>query len=120
MVKRYQLLLISIFLGAGLFAQTPANSSAQRPALRAVPMEMPQVDTTILWVQMMQSPQPNYFAVKRAFEAHFGGVVPAKGQGYKVFKRWEARVINHLDAKGNVVWPDGVLADLSASHSTTG
>ncbi|MEY3097850.1 MAG: hypothetical protein RL647_1440, partial [Bacteroidota bacterium] len=83
MVKRYQLLLISFLLLSGVFAQTPIASSVHRPALRAVPMEMPQTDTTILWVQLMQSPQPNYFAVKRAFEAHFGGVVPDKGQGYK-------------------------------------
>ena len=120
MVKRYQLLLISFLLLSGVFAQTPVASSVHRPALRAVPMEMPQTDTTILWVQLMQSPQPNYFAVKRAFEAHFGGVVPDKGQGYKVFKRWEARVIDHLDAGGNVVWPNGVLAELSASNTSSG
>ena len=104
MVRRYQFLLIGLLLTAGVCAQTPSASSSNRPALRAVPMDMPLVDTTVRWIQLLQSPNPNYFEVKKAFEAHFGGVIPAKGQGYKVFKRWEARVINYLDEKGNVVW----------------
>ena len=120
MVRRYQLLLIFLMLLGGVCAQTPSASSPSRPALRAVPMEMPLVDTTIRWVQLLQSPNPNYYEVKKAFEAHFGGVVPAKGQGYKIFKRWEARVINHLDEKGNVVWPNGVLADIQATNNVTG
>ncbi|MEY2708879.1 MAG: hypothetical protein RIQ91_1509, partial [Bacteroidota bacterium] len=115
MIKRYLVSLCGMLLLGDICAQTPATSAAQRPALRAVPMDMPLVDTTVAWVQMMQSPKPNYYAVKRAFEAHFNGVVPSKGQGYKIFKRWEARVIDHLDAQGNVVWPDGVLSEISAS-----
>lgn len=120
MVKHYRVLLTVLLFTGGVLAQVPNGNSNHRPALRAVPMDMPKVDTTIRWVQLLQSPNPNYYEVKSAFEAHFGGVVPSKGQGYKVFKRWEARVINHLDAKGNVVWPDGILADLSGSNSTTG
>ena len=68
---------------------------------------MPLVDTTIKWVQLMLSPRPNYYEVKRAFEKHFNGVIPYKGQGYKVFKRWEYRVINHLDSEGYVDWNFG-------------
>lgn len=117
MIKYYQVLLLSFLLGSNILAQTPTTYHVNRPAIPAVPMDMPQIDTTISWVQMMQAPNANYFAVKRAFEVHFGGVVPAKGQGYKVFKRWEARVMSHLDVNGNVVWPNGVLAELSGSAS---
>ncbi len=120
MVRRYQFLLIGLLLTARVCAQTPSASSSNRAALRAVPMDMPLVDTTVRWIQLLQSPNPNYFEVKKAFEAHFGGVIPAKGQGYKVFKRWEARVINHLDEKGNVVWPNGILADLQSANINNG
>lgn len=115
MVKRYIIFLFVLVVFRSIGAQTPVSSSTSRPMPKSVPMEMPKVDTTIRWVELMLSPKPNYFEVKKAFEAHFQGVVPAKGQGYKVFKRWEARVLDHLDEKGNVVWPNGVLAELSGA-----
>ena len=120
MDRRYQFFLLLLCVQLSLVAQLPKSSGNGKPALRAVPMDMPLVDTTVRWVQLLQSPNPNYYEVKKAFEAHFGGVVPSKGQGYKIFKRWEARVINHLDEKGNVIWPNGVLADIQATNNVTG
>ena len=106
-------LAMSFFSANQLFSQIPSlgNSTANLK----VPMEMPLVDTTVKWVQLMLSPRPNYYEVKRAFEKHFGGVVPYKGQGYKVFKRWEYRVINHLDSEGYVDWNFGVIDELAGN-----
>ena len=120
---------VMVFLSVGpLYSQAPTKKSTSNQRESKGPMEMPLVDTTIKWVQLMLSPRPNYYEVKRAFEKHFNGVIPYKGQGYKVFKRWEYRVINHLDSEGYVDWNFGVLQELagnvvtgsSASGSSTG
>lgn len=80
---------LMVFSLMPLLSQTPSTGSSTSGLVKSKkPMEMPLVDTTIKWVQLMLSPRPNYYEVKRAFDQHFGGVVPFKGQGYKVFKRW--------------------------------
>ena len=107
-------LVLMFFLQSPLFSQAPSTGSSTSAVVKSkMPMAMPLVDTTIKWVQLMLSPRPNYYEVKRAFELHFGGVVPYKGQGYKVFKRWEYRVINHLDSAGYVNWNFGVIDELA-------
>ncbi|MBS3913977.1 MAG: PKD domain-containing protein, partial [Bacteroidetes bacterium] len=62
-----------------------------------------------LWTQYIQEPQPNYYKAKKAFDAYWNDSVPKKGSGYKVFKRWEWRAIQHMDAYGNVIWPQDQL-----------
>jgi PKD repeat protein/photosystem II stability/assembly factor-like uncharacterized protein len=120
MAKRYLLIIFVFSVFQAAMAQTPKLSATGKASIPATPMELPLVDTTVRWVSLMQSPNPNYYEVKKAFEAHFGGVIPEKGQGYKVFKRWEARVLDHLDANGNVVWPNGVLAEIQQPSTTGG
>ncbi len=70
------------------------------------------------WVQLMLQPKPNYYDVKRAFDAHYHNNFPQKGTGFKSFKRWEQRVINHLDDSGYVVWNDQQIEDFLLSHSS--
>ena len=109
-------LVLMFFSLTPLFSQTPSSGNSATVLEKSKsPMEMPLVDTTIKWVQLMLSPRPNYYEVKRAFEQHFGGVVPFKGQGYKIFKRWEYRVINHLDSAGFVNWNFGVIDELAGN-----
>ncbi|PHX76487.1 MAG: hypothetical protein CK543_06100, partial [Flavobacteriales bacterium] len=107
---------LMVFSLMPLLSQTPSTGSSTSGLVKSKkPMEMPLVDTTIKWVQLMLSPRPNYYEVKRAFDQHFGGVVPYKGQGYKIFKRWEYRVINHLDSAGYVNWNFGVMDELAGN-----
>ena len=109
-------LVLMFFSLTPLFSQTPSSGNSATALEKSMsPMEMPLVDTTIKWVQLMLSPRPNYYEVKRAFEQHFGVAVPFKGQGYKIFKRWEYRVINHLDSAGFVNWNFGVVDELSGN-----
>lgn len=53
-------------------------------------------------MDLMRAPKPNYYEVKSAFDAWWKDSVPERGYGYKVFKRWEWRVQDLLDADGNV------------------
>lgn len=109
-------LVLMFFSLTPLFSQTPSSGNSATALEKSMsPMEMPLVDTSIKWVQLMLSPRPNYYEVKRAFEQHFGGAVPFKGQGYKIFKRWEYRVINHLDSAGFVNWNFGVIDELAGN-----
>ena len=109
-------LVLMVFSLMPVFSQTPSSGNSKSSVVMSKkPMDMPLVDTTIKWVQLMLSPRPNYYEVKRAFDQHFGGVVPYKGQGYKVFKRWEYRVINHLDSAGYVNWNFGVIDELAGN-----
>lgn len=54
------------------------------------------------WINMMQDPNANFYATQRAFEHYWEGRSDYKGNGWKVFKRWE---YIHQD----LVQPDGKL-----------
>lgn len=41
------------------------------------------------WVDMMQDPDANFFETQKAFNQYWEGKEIIKGNGYKVFKRWE-------------------------------
>lgn len=64
------------------------------------------------WIEMMKSPNPNYYSVKRAFELYWKDSVPNRGYGYKVFKRWEWRVRDKMNANGDVIWNNGALSEM--------
>ncbi len=74
--------------------------------------------TPYKWVELMLSPKPNYFEVKKAFDAQYKGIYPPKGTGYKSFKRWEARVLNHLDDSGFVQWNQMQMNDFLIAHGS--
>ena len=70
------------------------------------------------WVELMLSPRPNYYQVKQAFDAQYKGVYPNRGTGYKSFKRWEMRVIQHLDDSGYVKWNNMQIQDFLNAHGS--
>lgn len=41
------------------------------------------------WLEMIQDPNVNFYAVQNAFNSYWQGRTDYKGNGYKVFKRWE-------------------------------
>ncbi len=49
-----------------------------------------------------QEVEPNYYAIRQQFLDHWKGRKPGKGQGYKVFKRWE----HHWESR---IMPDGTF-----------
>lgn len=68
------------------------------------------------WVNLMLSERPNYFQVKKAFDGQFNGIYPKKGTGYKVFKRWESRIIQYVDDSGFVNWPKEQINEFLNIH----
>ena len=98
----------SLFLFVVLFYS--AKSTAQSSNIDSMP--------AYKWVELMLSPRPNYFEVKKAFDAQYKGSYPKKGTGFKSFKRWEARVINHLDDSGFVQWNQMQLNDFLTAHGS--
>lgn len=61
------------------------------------------------YLTMMQDPNANFFATQRAFENFFANKTRSKGDGYKVFKRWESFMESRVNADGikptpNAVW----------------
>lgn len=62
---------------------------------------------TPYWIDMMQNPAQNFFQTQRAFQLYWENRTPQKGDGFKVFKRWEFG-INPL------VQPDGSIQDAGA------
>jgi len=72
--------------------------NAQRSSL------LPESDTANypFWIRMMQDPGVSFHATQSAFEKYWSGRTEYKGNGWKVFKRWE--YINELR-----VLPDGKL-----------
>src|SRR5688572_13779925 len=90
-MRRFYLSIAMLFGGAELCAQN--------------------ITTEPLWIQYMLEPRPNYNKVKQAFTDYWKDSIPSRGHGYKVFKRWEWRALQHLDQNGDVVWPQQQLND---------
>lgn len=42
-----------------------------------------------IWIDMMQDPNANFFEIQSAFEQYWNGRERSRGDGWKVFKRWE-------------------------------
>ncbi len=69
--------------------------------------ESQRVDTSQYpyWIQMMQDPQAPFHATVSAFEKYFENRERQKGDGWKVFKRWEAFWRDRLDENGIRISP---------------
>jgi PKD repeat protein len=61
------------------------------------------------WVEMMHDPNANFYDTKAAFDSAWSGIIPDKGKGYKVFKRWE-------DFMAPRVYPKGKVTDASRAY----
>lgn len=60
--------------------------------------------STPYWINMMQDPAQNFYQTQRAFNLYWENRTPQKGDGYKVFKRWEFGI-------SPMVQPDGSILD---------
>lgn len=70
------------------------------------------VDTanTAVWVDMMQDPNANFFEAQKAFEMYWEGRERQKGDGYKIFKRWEHFWSSRINEDGSFPAPEETLA----------
>ena len=60
-----------------------------------------------VWAEMMQDPDANFYETQHAFEMYFEGRERQRGDGWKVFKRWE-------NLKKDQINLDGTYLDLTA------
>ena len=69
------------------------------------------VDTanTAVWVDMMQDPNANFFEAQKAFEMYWEGRERQKGDGYKIFKRWEHFWSSRINEDGSFPAPEATL-----------
>lgn len=66
----------------------------------------------------MLEPNPNYYKVRNAFYSFWGDSIPKKSYGYKVFKRWEWRALQHMQPDGSIIWSGQQLRDLLQATSS--
>lgn len=52
------------------------------------------------WVEMMQDPEANFYDTQAAAEQYFETHPTGKGSGWKVYKRWEYYMEQHIGADG--------------------
>ncbi len=87
-MKNLYLLLISVLFTVVTIAQTNTkslNDTASYP----------------YWIEMMQNQNINFHQTQSAFNLYWQGRKRSKGDGWKVFKRWEAFWENRVDADGS-------------------
>ncbi|MCL3779375.1 PKD domain-containing protein [Prolixibacteraceae bacterium JC049] len=64
------------------------------------------------WYQMLQEPNVNYFEVTKAYDNYFKTHPFQKSLETRYFQKWNRRVINQFDAKGNITTPPSSFNDL--------
>ena len=70
------------------------------------------------WIQMMQDPNAKFSSTKSAFEKYWQNRTPSKGDGWKVFKRWEYINSPRVQADGKLPAP-GFVSDQYESYMKT-
>ncbi|HTX87893.1 MAG TPA: BACON domain-containing carbohydrate-binding protein [Bacteroidales bacterium] len=63
------------------------------------------------WVTMMQDPNANFHATVSAFNKYWAGRTDYKGNGWKVFKRWEYIQSTRVTPDGKQESPDHVMKE---------
>ncbi len=84
--------LFSIF--GSLIAQNSSNSIEENNSV---------------WLEMMQDPNANFFATQAVFEEYWKNRIIKPGDGWKVFKRWEAFMESRVNGDGMKPAPGYVL-----------
>jgi photosystem II stability/assembly factor-like uncharacterized protein len=72
------------------------------------------------WAQMMQDPNANFHATQSAFEKYWAGRTDHKGNGWKVFKRWEYINQDLVQADGKLPRPGSFREEYERYTSTHG
>jgi len=113
-MKNYYVLIFALLIALSANAQT--NISATKNDTANYPY----------WVEMMQDPNANFKATQSAYNKYFENRTHTKGDGHKVFKRWEHFYQSRLDETGKVQAPDLVMNEYksmlknSAMYSPSG
>ena len=55
------------------------------------------------WIDMMQSPDANFYTTQQVFNNYWRGRVRQKGDGWKVFKRWESFMETRVNSNGKKI-----------------
>ena len=95
-MKKIYVLLISLLFSVFLNAQSSIvneDDSASYP----------------YWIEMMQDQNTNFYKTQKAFETYWVGRKRSKGDGWKVFKRWEAFWETRVNQDGGFPSPTQVL-----------
>jgi photosystem II stability/assembly factor-like uncharacterized protein/PKD repeat protein len=68
------------------------------------------IDTanTPIWIGMMDDPNANFFETQKAFNTYWNGRERHKGDGWKVFKRWEWYWADRVNQDGSFPAPDAI------------
>ncbi|MFC1733885.1 T9SS type A sorting domain-containing protein [candidate division KSB1 bacterium] len=68
---------------------------------------------------MMQDPTANFFDVQRAFNTYWQGRQRVKGDGWKIFKRWEWFMEKRVNPDGSRQAPDAVIKAYQGYQTST-
>ena len=55
----------------------------------------------ISWQNLIDSPNPNYYEIKEAFDKQWKDKNYQKGEGIQLFRRWEEFMLKHMDINGS-------------------
>ncbi|MCX6250079.1 MAG: BACON domain-containing carbohydrate-binding protein [Bacteroidetes bacterium] len=70
------------------------------------------------WIQMMQDPSAGFHATQSAFEKYWQGRTDYKGNGWKVFKRWEYINKSRVQPDGKLPAPGSVAKEFNRYRQT--
>ncbi len=71
------------------------------------------------WIEMMQDPSANFFETQKAFEMYWDGRERDKGDGWKVFKRWEYWTSLKVDEYGNKPKAGQLISEFNKMQNTS-
>ena len=54
------------------------------------------------WAKMASSKNETFYNVQEKFNKYWENKAPAKGQGYKIFKRWENQIADKIYPSGDM------------------
>jgi len=96
-IRFFSLFSVSVILSLGLNGQQLNTQSAGDTA------------SYPYWIQMMQDPGASFHATQSAFEKYWNGRTDYKGNGWKIFKRWEYINESRVQPDGKLRPPDYLL-----------
>jgi photosystem II stability/assembly factor-like uncharacterized protein len=88
---------ILLLSGLAAIAQQPLNANA------------PDTADYPYWIRMMQDPDANFYATRSAFNKYWEHRKVTKGDGWKVFNRWEYIHESRVQPDGKLPAPDYVM-----------
>jgi len=105
-IRYISLFIISIVVSMSLEAQQSGSLSESDTA------------NYPYWIRMMQDPDEPFHATRSAFEKYWSGRLDYKGNGWKVFKRWEYINESRVQPDGKLRAPTYVLNEMEKYKET--